>query len=65
MIEMEELSEQKGRRSRSCGLGLGPDEGLRARQPPCGLGLGVVLQLPKEDLAGAVWVFRAPEASAV
>ena len=37
----------------------------RASQPSCRLGLGDALQLPKEDIAGAVWLFRAPEASAV
>ena len=32
----------------------------------CGVGMGDALhQLPKEDLAGAVLVLRAPEASAV
>ena len=34
-------------------------------QSPCGLGLGNALQLPKQDVAGAVWLLRAPEASAV
>ena len=33
--------------------------------PPCGLGLGDALQLLKGDVAGAVWLLRAPEASAV
>ena len=55
----------KGRRTRSCGLGLGLGEGLRASQPACGLCLGDALQLPKKDLAGALWVFRAPEACTV
>ena len=32
---------------------------------PCGVGLGGALQLPKEDLASAVRVLPAPEASAV
>ena len=31
----------------------------------CGLGVGDALQLSKEDLAGAVRLFRAPEACAV
>ena len=55
----------KGRRSRSGGLGAGPGEGLRAGQSPCGLGFGDALQLPKKDLASAVRVLWAPEASAV
>ena len=57
--------ESKGRRSRSLGLGLGLGEFLRAGQSPCGVGLGDALQLPEEDTAGALWVLRAPEASAV
>ena len=36
-----------------------------ARQPPCGVGSGDAHQLPKEDLASAMRVFRAPEASVV
>ena len=59
------LWKSKGRRSRSCGLGLGLGEGLRTCQLPSGLGLGDALQLPKEDLAGALRVFRTPEASTV
>ena len=43
----------------------GPCEGIRASQPSGGLGLGDALQLPKEDIAGAERLFRAPEASAV
>ena len=31
----------------------------------CGLGLGNTLRFPKEGIAGAVWLLRAPEASAV
>ena len=45
--------------------GAGPGEGIWACQPPSGAGLGNALQLPKEHLAGALWVLRAPEASAV
>ena len=45
------------RRFVSGGLGSGLGEGLRAGQPPCGLGLGDAFQLPNEDFA--------PEASAV
>ena len=45
--------------SGSPGLGLG--EGLRAGQSPCGVGLGDALQLPEEDIAGVMWVLRAPE----
>ena len=48
-------------RSGSC-FGSGPGKGLRACQPPCGLGLGDAFQLPEEDLASAVWLLRAPEA---
>ena len=46
-------------------LGCGPGEDFSENQSPCGLGLGNADQLPKEDLAGAGWVFWAPEASAV
>ena len=53
------------RRFGSGGLGSGLGEGLRARQPSGGLGLGNALQLPKKDLAGALWILRAPEACAV
>ena len=31
-----------------------PGEGLRASQSPCGVGLGNALQLPKEDIGGAL-----------
>ena len=44
----------KSRRSRSCGFGPRPGDGMRAGQPSCGLGLGDAPHLPKEDLAGAV-----------
>ena len=44
----------------SSGPGAGPREGL-----PTGVGLSDAFQLPKEDLAGALWILRAPEASAV
>ena len=53
------------RRSGSSTFGLGLGEGLRAGQSPCGLGLGDALQLPKEDVAGAMRVLRTHEASAV
>ena len=43
----------------------GVGQGFRARQPPCGVGLGDALQLLKGDLASAMRVFRALEASAV
>ena len=36
-----------------------------ASQPSCGVGLGDALQLPEEDVAGAVRPFRAPEACTV
>ena len=55
----------KSRRKRTVALVAGPCEGIRASQPTDGLGLGDALQLPKEDVAGAVWSFQAPEASAV
>ena len=48
----------------SC-IGSGPGEGLRASQPPGGLGLGDALQLPKKDLASAVRLFRPPEEGTV
>ena len=38
---------------------------FRASQPSSGLGLSDAFQLPKEDLASAVRLFRAPEACAV
>ena len=57
--------QNKRRGSRIGSLGLGLGDGFRTSGPPCGLGLGDALQLPKRDIAGAVWVFRAPEASAV
>ena len=70
MAEMEELNEQfekndgngevqvlsRGKRFGS-GSGAGPGEGIGAGQSPCGVGLGDALQLPKEDLADALWVF--------
>ena len=63
--EVQTLCRGSGRqRSGGGGPGFGSGEGLRARQSPCGVGLGDTLQRP-EDLAGAVWVFRAPEAGAV
>ena len=40
-------------------------KGFRAGQPPGGLGLGDRLQYPKEDLAGALRLFGAPEEGAV
>ena len=54
LMEMEISWKSKSRGSRGCVFGSGLGESLRARQPPCGLGLGDVLELPKEDLAGAV-----------
>ena len=66
LMEMERFNGRaKSRGSRSGGLGSGPGKGLRACQPRCGLGLGDAFQLPKEDIAGAVRLFRASEASAV
>ena len=53
------------RRFGSGGLVSGPGEGLRAGQSSCCVGLGDALQLPKEDLASAMRVLRASEASAV
>ena len=65
LMEMFKLS-GSGRRSGSGDCGVGAGEGLRASQSPCGVCLGDAPQLPKEDpAAGALWVLRAPEASAV
>ena len=55
----------KSRRSRSHGFGPRLGEGIRASQPSCGLGLSDARQLPKENIAGAVRLFRAPEEGAV
>ena len=49
----------------SSGPGAGPGEVIRVSQSPGGVGLGDALQLPKEDIAGALWALRAPEASTV
>ena len=49
----------------SGGVGLGLGEDFRAGQSSCGVVLGDARQFPKEDLACALWVLRAPEASAV
>ena len=57
--------QSKRRGSRTSGLGSGPGKGLRACQPPCGSGLGDAFQLPKEDLASAVRLLRAPEACTI
>ena len=66
LLEMERVDgKSKGRRSRSLSLGPGLGEGLRAGKSSCGVGLGDTLQLPKEDIAGAVWLLRVLEASAV
>ena len=51
---MERQKQSKNRGSRGCGLRHRPGEGIRACQPPCGVGLDDALQLPKEDLDGAV-----------
>ena len=59
------LWQSKSGRSRSRGFGSGPGEGLRACQPPCGLGLRDAFQLPKENLAGAVRPLWAPVACSV
>ena len=53
------------RRFGSSGPGDGPGEGIRSSQSSSGVGLSDALQLPKEDLASAVRVLRASEASAV
>ena len=53
------------RTSRNCCPGPRNGEGFRASQSPCGLGLGDAFQFPKEDIAGALRVLRASEASAV
>ena len=66
LMEVERFNGRaKGRRARSCVFGLRLGEGLGASQLPCGLGLGDALQLPKKDLAGTLWVFRAPEVCTV
>ena len=41
----------------SSGSGLGLDKAFERVSHPVGMGLGDALQLPKEDLAGALWVF--------
>ena len=69
MVEMEELSAQSGKyllmeMERLSGRAKAEDR-IRASQLSCGLGLGDALQLPKEDIAGTVRLFQAPEASAV
>ena len=57
--------QSKRRGSKSGSFGSGPGKGLRACHLPCGLGLGDAFQFPKEDLAGVVLSFRAPEARTV
>ena len=46
-------------------FGLGSGERLRAGQSSSGSGLGDALQLSQEDVAGALRIFRAPEAGSV
>ena len=53
-----------GRRRLGSG-GPGPGEGLREGQSSCGVGPDNALQFPKKDIAGALWVFRAPEAGSL
>ena len=53
----------RSKRSRSGSPGL--DKSLRAGQSSGGVGLGDALQLPKEDIAGAMRVLRAPAACSV
>ena len=66
LMEMERFKYRAGEEELgSSGPGAGPGEGLRAGQFSCGVDLGDALQLPKKDIAGAVWLLRAPEASAV
>ena len=66
LLEMDRFNYQaREERSGSSTLGVEPSEGIRAGQSPCGVGLGAALQLSKKDLAGALWVLRAPETSAV
>ena len=61
LMEMEKFNQQAGEEDLGAvGLGSGPGEGLRARQPPSGQWIGAWathFQLPKEDLAGVLWVF--------
>ena len=54
LMEMESFKLPGGRRRSGSGRRLGPGEGFRASLPPCGVGLGDTLQLPKEDLAVAM-----------
>ena len=66
LMEMERFNGRaKAEDQGAVGLGIGLGEGLGACQPPCGLGVGDVLQLLQEDLAGALRVCRTPEANAV
>ena len=65
LMEMEVQIPSRRGRSGSSGLGSGRGEGLRAGQSPCCVGMGDALQFPKEDFAGAMRAFRAPEAGAV
>ena len=66
LMEMESFKIPGGRRrSGSSGLGLGPGEGFRASQPPCGVGQGDALQPPKQDIACDMRVLRASDASSV
>ena len=68
---MEELNEQFGKLWKWRGSNIEREKNWERwpwfwtwrSRPPCGLGLGDALQLPKEDLAGALWVLRPPEAS--
>ena len=64
-MEMERFKFRAGEERLEQGIGAGPGEGLRAGQSRCGVGLANALQLPKEDVAGAVWELRAPEENAV
>ena len=66
LTEMDRLNgKAKEEDQGSGGVGSGPGEGFRACQPPSGLGLGDTLQFPKEYLAGALRLFRAPEVRGV
>ena len=52
------------KRSRSGCRSLGPGKSFRAGQSSSGVGVGNAFQFSQEDLAGVLWVFRAPLASA-
>ena len=65
LSEMERVKYQTGEKNQGAVTKKkrsGRGEDIRAGQSPCGVGLGDALQVPMEDIAGAVRLFRAPEA---